>query len=296
MDDTDQRPADARVTTAMIGSATAISPVSWVEKDCLLYALGVGAGLGAPGHDLQFTTENTGGIALKAIPSFITVLNVGAPPPAMANIDIGRMLHAEHSVELLRPLPPQGSAWIRNRVADVEDKGSSAIIHNTATLYADAQGLVPIAHSNSSIFVRGAGGFGGPRHPSPPYALPGRAPDFRISSQTRPEQALLYRLSGDRHRLHSDPEFARERGFPRPILHGLCTYGFACRALIEALCDGDSDRFAAMSGRFSRPVLPGETLTTEIWREADGEATFHMLNAEGETVLERGTARSRPAG
>ena len=286
MDETDPRPVGVRVATAMIG---------WTERDTILYALGVGAGLGAPERDLQFTTENTGGVAHKAIPSFITVLNVGAPPPAMAQIDIGYMLHAEHSLELLSPLPPTGSAWIRNAIADIEDKGTGAIIHNTATLYADAQAQLPIARSNSSIFVRGGGGFGGPRRPSPPYALPSRAPDFSIVYETRPEQALLYRLSGDRHRLHSDPQFARDRGFPRPILHGLCTYGMACRALVEALCGGDVDRFAAMSGRFSRPVLPGQTLTTQIWREADGTAMFRMLNPAGEPVLERGTARIRPA-
>ena len=290
MDTTDPRPIDARVTTAMIGSTTAMVPVSWDERDTILYALGVGAGLGAPERDLQFTTENTGGVSLKAIPSFLTVLNVGVPPPAMTDIDMGRMLHAEHRIAWLRPMPAKGHAFMRNRIAGVEDKGSGAIIHNTATLFADAEGQIPLAHSNSSIFIMGGGGFGGPRSPSAPFVPPARVPDVAITHETRPEQALLYRLSGDRHRLHSDPQFARDRGFARPILHGLCTYGFACRALIEALCDGDSDRLTAMSVRFSRPVLPGQTLTTHVWREADGSAMFRMLNPEGEAVLERGTA------
>ena len=293
MKSSDHRPAGARVSQAMIGSSTPMLPVSWDERDVILYALGVGAGLGAPERDLQFTTENTGDVALKAIPSFVTALNIGVPPPAMAEIDMGRMLHAEHRLEILTPLAPKGIGWMQNAVEGVEDKGSGALIHNTATLFADAAGLVPVVRSSSSIFVRGAGGFGGPRPASPPYALPARAPDFRVVYDTRPEQALLYRLSGDRHRLHSDPGFARERGFPRPILHGLCTYGFACRALLEALAGGDVDRFLGMSGRFVRPVLPGETLTTEIWREAGGNALFRMLNKAGELVLERGVARIR---
>lgn len=295
MGDSDPRPQGARVTTAMVGSATALAPVAWSERDAMLYALGVGASLGAPEADLQFTTENTGGVQLVAIPSMLTVLSVGVPPPALTTIDMGLMLHAEHKLELLRPLPTSGTGWMDNCIAGVEDKGagSGAIIHNTATLYADAQGQQPIARSCSSIFIRGAGGFGGPRNSSPAYSLPSRAPDATITYETRPEQALLYRLSGDRHRLHSDPEFARERGFPRPILHGLCTYGFACRALVEALCSGDTTRFMAMSGRFSRPVLPGEALTTQIWRQGDGEAIFRTLNPAGEPVLERGTARYR---
>src|SRR5579863_1289095 len=294
-DEVDERPAGARVTMAMVGSETPLVPIAWEQRDAMLYALGVGAGLGHPDSELQFTTENTGGVELKSLPSFLTVLVVRAQPPALATLDIGRLLHAEQRLELLQPLPPRGTGFVRNRVEAIADKGagSGAIVHNAATLYADAAGTMPLARSGSSIFVRGAGGFGGPRGPSAPYSAPTRAPDFRVSYDTRPEQALLYRLSGDRHRLHSDPAFARERGFPVPILHGLCTYGFACRALVNALAGGDSDRLTGMSARFSRPVLPGQTLTAEIWREADGNAVFRMLNPAGETVLERGTASLR---
>lgn len=289
----DWRPVGARVTLAMLGSETPVTPVSWDQRDAMLYALGVGAGLGQPDSELQFTTENTSYVDLKALPSFLTVLVVNVPPPALAELDIARFLHAEQRLELFQPLPPQGTGFLRNRIEAIDDKGtgSGAIIHNAATLFADAAATKPLGRSSSSIFVRGAGGFGGPRRASMPDALPDRTPDLRISYETRLEQALLYRLSGDRHRLHSDPAFAREHGFSAPILHGLCTYGIACRALVNALVAGDPGRLAAMSARFSRPVLPGQTLTTEIWQEADGTAIFRMINPAGEPALERGTAR-----
>jgi acyl dehydratase len=289
----DSRPVGARVTMAMLGSETPPTPIAWDERDTMLYALGVGAGLGLPDCDLQFTTENSFGFPLKALPSFLTVLVVNVRPPALAQLDIGRLLHAGQDVELFEPLQPQGAGFLRNRVEAIDDKGagSGAIIRNAATLFADAACTRALARSSSSIFVRGAGGFGGPRSPSAPHDLPERAPDFRVVCETRPEQALLYRLSGDRNRLHSDPLFAREHGFSAPILHGLCTYGIACRALIDALAAGDPQRLAAMSARFSQPVLPGQTLTTEIWHEADGGVNFRTINPAGETVLERGTAR-----
>jgi acyl dehydratase len=289
----DLRPPGARVTMAMLGSQAPPTPITWDERDTILYALGVGAGLGQPDRELQFTTENSLGFPLKALPSFLTVLVVNVRPPAMAELDIGRLLHAGQEVELFEPLPSQGAGFLRNRVEAIDDKGagSGAIIRNAAMLFADAACTQPLARSSSSIFVRGAGGFGGPRSPSAPHVLPQRAPDFRVACETRPEQALLYRLSGDRNRLHSDPVFAREYGFAVPILHGLCTYGIACRALVDALAAGDAERLAAMSARFSQPVLPGQTLTTEIWHEADGGAMFRTINPAGETVLERGTAR-----
>ena len=289
----DRRPPGARVTAQMVGSSTDLKAISWQQRDTILYALGVGAGLGSPESERHFTTENTGGVTLKAIPSFITTLAAATPPPALAALDIGLMLHAEQSVELLRTLPPEGAGFVSNRVDSVEDKGTGAIIRNCATLYADAAATTVLARSSACIFVRGGGGFGGKRAASEPFAPPGRAPDFTITHATRPEQALLYRLSGDRHRLHSDAAFARERHFPRPILHGLCTYGFACRALIAALAGDDAESLAAMNARFVRPVFPGERLTTQIWQGDDGQAVFRTLNPQGEAVLERGIAQIR---
>ena len=290
MADIDSRPAGARVTTAMIGSTTGERPIAWTERETMLYAIGVGAGLGDPARELAFTTENSGGIALLAVPSFLTILTVGQRPPAMEGLDVGRFLHAEQRIELLRPLPPSGSGFVDTRIDAVQDKGAGAILTNVATLRGPDEDPAPIGSVRSSIFVRGAGGFGGPRGTPATHAFPYRAPDRRIEHVTRPEQPLLYRLSGDRHRLHSDPPFAEERGFERPIMHGLCTYGFACRALIEGAADGDPLRLRAMDGRFSKPVYPGDTLTTEIWLGDDGELVFRTLNGAGEPVIDRGAA------
>jgi acyl dehydratase len=208
---------------------------------------------------------------------------------------MGRFLHAEQRFELFAPLPPKGSGFVRNRVDSVEDKGpgKGAIYRNVATLYADADCETALAQSGAAIYVMGGGGFGGPRPIAAPYALPDRAPDFTIVHETRSEQALLYRLSGDRHRLHSDPAFARERNFPKPILHGLCTYGFACRALVTAAAGDNPERLASMTARFVKPVYPGDILHTQIWLSDTGEALFRMLNAAGESVLESGIAQFR---
>jgi acyl dehydratase len=289
MADADARPYGARVIEAMVGSSSGDCPVTWSERETMLYALGVGAGLGDPSRELGFTTENSGGVTLQAVPSFLTILTVGQKkPPAMAGLDVGRFLHAEQRIELLHPLPASGRGIVETRIESVLDKGSGAIVTNVATLRGEKNGI-PIGRSRSSIFVRGAGGFGGPRGTAAPYALPDRAPDVRISYETRPEQALLYRLSGDRHRLHSDPPFAQERGFARPIMHGLCTYGFTCRALIEGAAGRDPLRLRTMEGRFSQPAYPGDTLTVEMWIE-DKTVLFRTIDGNGGTIFDRGTA------
>jgi acyl dehydratase len=139
------------------------------------------------------------------------------------------------------------------------------------------------------MFSRGGGGWGGDRGPSGPQNVPPeRAPDEEISYRTRSDQALLYRLNGDRNPLHSDPSFAAMGGFDRPILHGLCTYGFTGRALLHGLCGGDPARFRSMDGRFSSPVLPGEKLTVRMWRTGDGEAVFQTQGEDGRVVLDAG--------
>lgn len=296
MTNVDPRPLGARVTTDMVGSATPLRALHWDERDVILYALGVGAGLADPARELHFTTENTGGVKLETLPSFLTIFAVGNRPPALQALDMGRFLHAEQGIEILQPLAANGQAFIRSHVESVEDKGSGAIVTHIATFFADDAATTVLARSRSSIFVRGGGGFGLPRSKSASYALPEREPDARLVHNTRPEQALLYRLSGDRNRLHSDPEFARERGFERPILHGLSTFGFACRALVEVLGGGAPAHLATMRARFSKAVLPGEILTTEIWREAEGRAEFRVIDSAGETVLDRGAAHLRAHG
>jgi acyl dehydratase len=191
-------------------------------------------------------------------------------PPAVEypgiSIDLAKVLHGTQRIDVHRPLPPAGKARAAARVKGVYDKGANAVIE-TETLVTDLDGE-PLWTNTSSIFARGEGGFGGERGPSGPPPPPERAPDAVIVTPTAPQQALWYRLLGDRNPLHSDPEFAATAGFPRPILHGLCTYGMVAKAVVDAELDGDVARVAGFGVRFAGVVFPGETLRTSVWREA----------------------------
>jgi acyl dehydratase len=181
-------------------------------------------------------------------------------------------------------------------VTGIYDKGSGALVASE-NVAVDAATGEPLATTRSSIFIRGEGGYGGDRGPKDSWERPERDPDHVVTYHTRPEQALVYRLSGDRNPLHADPKFAARGGFDRPILHGLCTYGVTGRALLHTLCGSDPARFQAMSGRFSHPVFPGESLVVSIWLPADGsdEALFQTATESGTVVIDRGRMRFRPA-
>jgi acyl dehydratase len=254
---------------------------SWTSKDGLLYALGVGAGL----DELQFTTEK----GQRVLPTLAVVLGArGAVPMGrIGSFNPAMLVHGEQAIELARPIPAEGTLKATGKIAAIYDKGKGAVIV-TETESVDAASGELLFRTRSSVFVRGAGGFGGERGPSgPTHEPPARRPDHELSYKTRPDQALLYRLSGDRNPLHSDPEFARAAGFPRPILHGLCTYGFSGRALLHTLCGSDPARFKSMEGRFSKPVFPGETLSIMMW--VDGKTClFQTKNERGEVVLDQG--------
>lgn len=256
---------------------------SWTSKDALLYAVSVGSGT----DELAFTTENSTGIDQQVLPTFTTVVGLGgANLREVGDFDFSQVVHGEQAVELHRPLPPDGEVEGRGRVTGIWDKGSGAVIETETTATLDGE---PLFTNRSAIFVRGEGDFGGERGPSASKKNlpPERAPDETVAYETLPQQALLYRLNGDRNPLHSDPEFAKMAGFDRPILHGLCTFGFTGRALLHALCGGDPARFVSMEGRFSSPVYPGDTLTVSMW--VDGtEAVFQTERAPGEAVLANG--------
>jgi acyl dehydratase len=263
---------------------------SWDSKDALLYAVGVGAGLGDPLQELEFTTENCEGIEQKVLPTFgVLVAQAQARTGrSLGDFDRAMLVHAEQYFELHRPIPVAGTVRITSTVTGIYAKGSGALVV-TENVAADADTGAPLVTSRGGVFIRGEGGFGGPRGADQPWELPDRAPDRQIVQQTRPEQALLYRLSGDRNPLHVDPKFAARGGFAQPILHGLCTYGVTGRALLRAVCDGDPARFRSMSGRFSRPVLPGEPLTVSTWLAGDGEtALFQTTRTDGTVVIDRG--------
>ncbi|MGI9602853.1 MAG: MaoC/PaaZ C-terminal domain-containing protein [Acidimicrobiales bacterium] len=258
-----------------IGAEGQPGEFSWTSKDSLLYALGVGAGVSDPiGAELEFTTENTNGVEQQALPTQVVVLGMGAGVgPDFGDFNLAMLVHGEQAITLHQPLPAAGTAVGVSRVADIVDKGKACLVvlENNVS---DTDGN-PMWSSTNTLFIRGEGGWGREREKTAPAnAAPDRDPDKTVSYQTRPDQALLYRLNGDRNPLHSDPSFATAAGFPKPILHGLCTYGFTGRALLHAMCDSDPARFKGMDARFSTPVMPGDQLDVKIWDNGDGTAVF----------------------
>ncbi|OPG12688.1 MaoC/PaaZ C-terminal domain-containing protein [Microbispora sp. GKU 823] len=275
----------------LIGVESAPHERSWTSADTLLYALGVGAGT----EELAFTTENSAGIRQRVLPTFAVLAAQAPTGRRLGDFDPAMLVHAEQAFELHRELPPAGRVRTTSAVTGIYDKGSGALV-TTEARASDAESGELLITSRSSVFIRGEGGFGGERGPRDEWAEPGRPPDHTVTYETRPDQALLYRLSGDRNPLHSDPAFAARAGFPRPILHGLCTYGITGRALLHAVAGSDPARFAAMSGRFSKPVYPGEALTVSIWTSDDGAtALFRTAKEDGTVVIDRGRAAFRPA-
>jgi acyl dehydratase len=265
---------------------------SWTSADALLYAIGVGAGLGDPLQELQFTTENTAGVDQQVLPTYGVLLAQARLSGDLGDFDRAMLVHAEQSIELHKPLPVAGTLRTASMVTGIYDKGSGALVESENHAVDAATGD-PMVTTRTSTFIRGEGGFGGDRGTGQPWELPDRAADHTVIQHTRPEQALLYRLSGDRNPLHADPAFAARGGFSRPILHGLCTYGFTGRALLQELCGSDPARFTSMSGRFSRPVLPGESLVVSIWLGENGSAQFQTAKEDGTVVIDRGLVRFR---
>ncbi len=236
---------------------------AWTESDVLLYHLGIGA------RELSYTLE---GPALQVLPSFGVVaptFHMTDPPPLDlpgCDINLAQVVHGSQSIEVSGPLPTADSASVRTRITDVWDKGRAAVIWQEGV--ATAPSGEELWRTRSSIFVRGEGGWGGERGSSDPVELPERAPDAETTYDVLPQQALLYRLCGDRNPLHADPDFAQGAGFPAPILHGLCSWGIVLRELTGALLGGDATRVAGFSGRFAGVVFPGETIRVRGWEES----------------------------
>ncbi|MBV8984759.1 MAG: MaoC family dehydratase N-terminal domain-containing protein [Acidimicrobiia bacterium] len=269
-----------------VGSKTKPGHGSWESKDALLYALGVGCGV----DDLAFVTENSHGIEQQVLPTMGVVLGTPGSSPfeKVGEIDWTMLLHGEQSIELHAPIPVSGTVESVAEIVGIYDKGSGAVIV-METQSKDADSGQPMWTTRSATFIRGAGGFGGDRGPSGKRnAAPERAPDREVTYTTREDQALIYRLSGDRNPLHSDPTFAAAAGFERPILHGLCTYGFTGRALLSALCGADPARFKKMDARFSASVYPGDDLTIRIWDTGDGQAVFQTVRNGDQIVIDGG--------
>ena len=243
---------------------------SWTSSDVQLYHLALGAGADPMDpRELRYLTDGTP----QVLPTFSSVaasFHMTEPPSVSfpgIEIELSRVLHASEAVVVPAPLPPSGSARAVTRITDIWDKGKAAVILNETTVSGPDGGV--LWTTKRSIFARGEGGFGGERGPSTSSALPDRAPDVEIDIPVLPQQALLYRMCGDRNPLHSDPGFASAAGFPRPILHGLCTYGMTCKALVDTLLDGDAARVGSYGARFAGVVFPGETVRAGIWRDGD---------------------------
>ncbi|HEU5159196.1 MAG TPA: MaoC/PaaZ C-terminal domain-containing protein [Streptosporangiaceae bacterium] len=268
---------------------------SWTSADALLYALGVGAGQQDPLRELEFTTENSQDVEQQVLPTFgVVLVQAGSTRDrvSIGDFDPAMLVHAEQAVTLHRPLPVEGAVRVTTTVTGIYDKGKGALVVTESTGVSPFTGE-KLVSTRSSAFIRGEGGFGGERGPAADWTEPGHAPDHKVTCPTRADQALLYRLSGDRNPLHSDPAFAARAGFSRPILHGLCTYGVTGRALLHALCGSDPARFGSMSGRFSAPVYPGDELTVSIWASGPGEALFQTRTGDGTVVIDHGRVSYR---
>jgi acyl dehydratase len=271
-------PVDLKSVGKKLGSVTH----TYEERDVMLYALGVGCGT----DDLRFTYERDLKVlpTFAVIPSFPAMLNLGG---AM-DVNPAMVLHGEQAIELLAEIPTSGTLTTTPTIKAIYDKVKGAVVV-VSTESVDQKGRV-LFRSTSSIFARGEGGFGGERGPSGARNVPpDRKPDKSIAMKTLPQQALIYRLSGALNPLHAAPDFAKLGGFDRPILHGLCTYGYAGRAVLKAYCNDDPARMKSFEVRFSGVVYPGETITTDMWQIEPGKIVLTAKTERGEAVLSGGT-------
>lgn len=259
-----------------IGADLGSHPFSWSESDVLLYHLAIGA------TDLSYTLE---GPALQVLPSFGVVaptFHMTDPPPLDlpgCDINLAQVVHGSQSISVTGPVPTTGSATVTTRISEIWDKGKAAVIWQEGVAVSPEG--EELWTTRSSIFVRGEGGWGGDRGSSTPVGLPDRAPDADATYDVLPQQALLYRLCGDRNPLHADPDFASAAGFPAPILHGLCSYGIVLRTLTEELLGGDAARVGGFAVKFAGVLFPGETIRVRGWHE-DGRIVASATVAGGE--------------
>jgi acyl dehydratase len=277
----------------MINAKSVGLEASYSDREVMLYALGVGF-MRDPMDDneLSFAYENE----LKVVPTFATVIPRGRPGPGgsegplLGGVNFMLVVHGEQRLQIHKPLPPSADVVSNERVVGVydkgKDKGALILIERVVSEKRSGDKLATLV---STIFARGDGGFGGPSEGAPePHEIPTRAPDLSHECDTRRDQAFLYALSGDRNPLHRDPKFAKMAGFPRPILHGLCSYGTACRAVIETVAKFDPHKIVGFDVRFSKPVFPGETIVTDMWVDGNVVSYRSRLKERDAVVLSNG--------
>jgi acyl dehydratase len=278
-----------------IGAELPERTFAWTSSDVLLYHLGIGAGSRAGDNldprALRYTLDDGD---LQVLPSFGIVaptFHETDPPPLDlpgCDINLAQVVHGSQQISVQAPLPTSGSAVLSTRISDVWDKGNAAVIWQEGV--ARSAGGEELWTVRSSIFVRGEGGWGGDRGASTIVEIPERKPDADTTYDVTPQQALLYRLCGDRNPLHADPQFAQAAGFPAPILHGLCSYGIVLRTVTDDLLGGDAARVASFAARFAGVVFPGETIRVQAWNEVEHivvSATIasHRAERDGAPVL-----------
>ncbi len=260
---------------------------TYTDTNTMLYALSIGLGRD-PLNDkeLPFVFEQRG---LRVVPTMAAVLARGNIAGGL-NLDMTLVLHGEQRLTVHRPMPPSGALISESRIVEVLDKGAGkgALVYSETVVRLEGEDQ-PLLTLGGTIFARGDGGFGGPTGPTPVvHNIPDRAPDIRHVIETRADQALLYRLNGDRNPLHADPALARRAGFPVPILHGLCSYAIACRAVLATVCGHDPTMIASFDVRFTSPVYPGETIATEIWVDGDVVSFRCQVVERGVTAINNG--------
>lgn len=263
-------------------------PFSYRDTETMLYALSIGFGRDPlDANELPYVAETRG--LLKTVPSLATVLIPDMFPPDLG-WDYSQVLHAEQRLQLFRPLPPAADLVIDKRIVDVFDRGpklgAMVLFEAEARLAQDATVLFTLSNT---IIARGDGGFGGVNGKGPsPHRVPRREADLYCELESRRDQALLYRLTGDRNPLHADPKSAAAVGFEMPILHGLCTYGIACHAILKTICDYDHTLITGLDARFSSPVLPGDTIRTDMWQDGNVVSFQCTATERGQVVLKNG--------
>ena len=261
-------------------------PFSYRDTETMLYALSIGMGLDPlDANELPYVSELAG--SPSTVPAMASVL-VPDMFPADLGWDFSQVLHAEQRMQLYRPIPPAADLLINKRIVAAYDRGPKI----GALVMFEAEGRLAkddtvIFSIGNTIVARGDGGFGGPKGKGPkPHRAPRREPDLSCELSTRQEQGLLYRLNGDRNPLHADPALAQSVGYDVPILHGLCTFGVACHAILKTICNYDYTLFAGMDARFSSPVLPGDTITTDMWQDGN-IVSFQCTVKERDVVVVR---------